>query len=191
MDLALSADQQEFQQAVCRLLCEESVRTEVAGLRRLPPGQEPGLLQVYRRLGERGWLAPNWPVEYGGLGTGIVEKAILTEQLIRHGVPDVVHTLSVDIVGLAVQLLGTADQQRQWLPRLASGSTAGCVLLSEPEIGSDLSGLTSRAEPDGDGWRLYGRKIYNLKSQLADLALCAVRTTDSAVRFHGLTATTR
>jgi alkylation response protein AidB-like acyl-CoA dehydrogenase len=187
MELRLTAEEQEFQHAVCQLLCEESVRAEVARLRRLPRDEEPGLLEVYRRLGERRWLAPNWAVEHGGLGGSIVQKAIVTEQLIRHGVPDVVHTLSIDIVGLAIQLFGTPAQRQQWLPRLAAGEGAGCVLLSEPEIGSDLGGITARAEPDGDGWRLYGRKIYNLKSHLADLALCAVRTTDSTVRFHGLT----
>jgi alkylation response protein AidB-like acyl-CoA dehydrogenase len=187
VDLRLTADQEEFRRAVCELLCEDPVREEVARTRRLPADQEPGLLDVYRRLGERGWLATNWSAEHGGLGAGIVEKAILTEQLIVHGVPDVVHTLSIDIVGLAIQRLGTEEQKRRWLPPLAAGESVGCVLLTEPEIGSDLGGLSARAEPDGDGWRLYGRKIYSLKSQFADFALCAVRTTESDVRFHGIT----
>lgn len=187
MDLQLSAEQEAFRRAVCALLCEESVREEVAGLRRLPPDQEPGLLAVYRRLGERGWLASNWPAEHGGLGTGIAEKAILTEQMIVHGIPDVVHTLTIDIVGQAIQAMGTQAQKRQWLPGLAAGTSVGSVLLTEPEIGSDLGGLSTRAEPDGDGWRLYGRKVYSLKSQFADFALCAARTTESEVRFHGIT----
>jgi alkylation response protein AidB-like acyl-CoA dehydrogenase len=187
VNLRLTADQEAFQQAVCELLCEESVREEVARARRLPADQEPGLLEVYRRLGERGWLATNWSPEHGGLGTSIVEKAILTEQMIVHGIPDVVHTLSIDIVGLAIQRLGTEAQKRSWLPALAAGTSAGCVLLTEPETGSDLGGLTTRAEPDGDGWRLYGRKLYSMKSQFADLALCAARTTHSDVRFHGIT----
>jgi len=187
MDLQLSAAQEAFRRAVCDLLCEGSVRDEVAALRRLPPDAEPGLLDVYRRLGERGWLASNWPAEHGGLGSSIVEKAILTEQMIVHGIPDVVHTLTVDIVGLAIQVMGTEAQKQQWLPGLAAGTSLGSVLLTEPEIGSDLSGLSTRAEPDGDGWRLYGRKVYSLKSQFADFALCAARTTESEVRFHGIT----
>lgn len=187
MDLRLTVEQEAFRQAVCALLCEESVRDEVARLRRLPSDQEPGLLEVYRRLAERGWLAINWPAEHGGLGSSVVEKAILTEQMIGHGIPDVLHTLSVDIVGLAIQRLGTEAQKRRWLPRIAAGEGAGCVLLTEPDIGSDLGGLSTRAEPDGDGWRLYGRKVYSLKSQFADLALCAARTTESDVRFHGIT----
>lgn len=187
MNLRLTGEQEAFRRAVCQLLCEERVGEEVARARRLPVDEEPGLLEVYRRLGERGWLAVNWPAEHGGLGAGIVEKAILTEEMILHGVPDVVHTLSVDIVGLAIQRLGTEEQKRQWLPPIAAGDSVGCVLLSEPEVGSDLGSLSTRAEPDGDGWRLYGRKVYNLKSQFADLALCAARTTSSDVRFHGIT----
>lgn len=187
MNLRLTSEQEAFRRAVCELLCEEQVSEEVAQARRLPADEEPGLLEVYRRLGERGWLAVNWPAEHGGLGASVVEKAILTEEMILHGIPDVVHTLSVDIVGLAIQRLGTEEQKRQWLPLIAAGEGAGCVLLSEPEVGSDLGSLSTRAEPDGDGWRLYGRKVYNLKSQFADLALCAARTTSSDVRFHGIT----
>jgi alkylation response protein AidB-like acyl-CoA dehydrogenase len=187
MNLRLTPNQERFRREVCDLLCERSVQDEVARARRLPPDEEPGLLEVYRRLGERGWLAANWPVEYGGLGATIVEKAILTEELITHGVPDVVHTLSIDIVGLAVHLFGTPAQKSQWLPRLAAGAGAGCVLFSEPDTGSDLSSLTARAEPDGDGWRLHAHKVYNLKSHLADFGLCAARTSHSAVKYHGIT----
>jgi len=187
MNLRLTPDQERFRGEVCDLLCEPGVQDEAARARRLPPDEEPGLLDVYRRLGERGWLAANWPAEYGGLGATIVEKAILTEELITHGIPDVVHTLSIDIAGLAVHLFGTDAQKHQWLPRLAAGLSAACVLFSEPDIGSDLSNLTSRAEPDGDGWRLSAHKVYSLKAHLADFGLCAARTSDSAVSYHGIT----
>ncbi|MER0240494.1 acyl-CoA dehydrogenase family protein [Streptomyces sp. HSW2009] len=187
MDLALTAAQEEFRSRVCALLTDQETQAEADRDRRLPPGAEPGLPTVYRRLGERGWLAPNWAREHGGAGLTLVEKALLTEELIAHGVPDVAHTLSVDIVGLAVHLFGTAEQQTALLPPLARGEQIGCVLFSEPETGSDLGSLTTRAEPEGEGWRLYGRKTYSLKSHLGDFALCAARTTTSPVRYHGIT----
>jgi len=187
VDLRLTPDQEQFRHEVCGLLCEESVQAEAARAFRLPPNEEPGLLDVYRRLGERGWLAVNWPVEYGGLGKTLVEKAILTEEMIAHGVPELVHILSIDIVGLALSMFGTPDQKRRWLPRLASGEGAACVLLSEPDTGSDLSALATRAEPEGDGWRLRGRKMYNMKAHVADFGLCAARTTESDARYHGIT----
>lgn len=177
----------DFRTRVCELLCEEPVRQEVARSRRLPFGQETGLLDVYRRLGERGWLAVNWPPEYGGSGATVVEKAILTEELIAHGVPDNVHVLGIDIVGLAVYLFGTEAQKKRLLPGLARGETTANVLFSEPGVGSDLASLTTSAVAEGGGWRLRGRKIFNMKGQFCDFALCAARTSTGAVPYFGIT----
>lgn len=187
MDFGLTDEQRRFRAEVRAFLEDEQVRGEVDGLRGRPPRQEAGMLDVYRRLGERGWLAVNWPEEYGGLGRGLVEKSILTEELIFHGVPDLVHIVSVDIVGLILQTHGTAEQKKRYLPELARGEQSASILYSEPGVGSDLSSLRARARADGDGWRLYGRKIYSLKSHIADFALCAARTTESEVAFHGIT----
>jgi len=187
VEFALAPEQEEFRREVCSFLTEKRVGKVVEELRHLPPRKEPGLLEVYGWLGEKRWLAVNWPPEYGGLGRGIVEKSILTEELIRHGVPDLVHIVSIDIVGLILLMVGTREQQARYLPPLALGAQSASVLYSEPGVGSDLSSLRTRAEPDGDGWRLYGRKIYSLKSQFADFALCAARTTESEVRIHGIT----
>ncbi|GAA4608239.1 acyl-CoA dehydrogenase family protein [Actinoallomurus liliacearum] len=187
VEYGLSPDEESFRREVCDFLSQDAVRKVVDEVRHRPARDEPGLLEVYRWLGERRWLAVNWPEEYGGLGRGIVEKSILTEELIRHGVPDLVHIVSVDIVGLIIQMVGTEEQKNRLLPPLARGEQAASVLYSEPGVGSDLSALRARAVPDGDGWRLYGRKIYSLKSQFADFALCAARTTESEVAAHGIT----
>lgn len=186
MDLAPTPEQRAYRDEVRALLDTDEVRAETAAVR-TRPGTEGGLLDVYRKLGERGLLAPNWSREYGGSGLGIAEKAILTEELIAHGVPDIAHTLSVDIVGLALLLYGTDRQKARLLPPIARGESVAGVLFSEPEAGSDLAALRTRAERDGDGWRLTGRKVYSAKTQLADFALCAARTTESEVPFHGIT----
>ncbi len=187
MEFTLTKEQEEFRAAVCAFLSQERVTAVVEQARALPPRTEPGLIDVYRWLGERGWLAVNWPVEYGGLGRGVVEKSLLTEELIKHEVPDLVHIVSIDIIGQILQLVGTEEQRARLLPPLARGEQSASVLYTEPQAGSDLGALETRAIPDGDGWRLYGRKVYSLKSQFADFALCAARTTDSAVQIHGIT----
>jgi alkylation response protein AidB-like acyl-CoA dehydrogenase len=178
MDLALSPEQEEYRR---------QVRETMSAVPPSEPGEEPGLLEVYRALGARGLLAPDWPREYGGLGLSAVEKNLLTEELARHGVPVATHTLAVDIVGLAVLLFGSDAQRQRYLPALARGEATAAVLFTEPDAGSDLGALQARAEPDGDGWRLHGRKIYNLKTHLASVALCAVRTTSSGIGLHGIT----
>jgi len=184
---AFTSEQDGFRQEVCKLLCEDAVSAEIAQSRRMPYGQESGLLDVHRRLGKLGWLAINWPERYGGSGATIVEKAILTEEMIRHGVPENVHSLGIDIVGNAIHLFGTPEQKERFLPSLARGEITANVLFSEPDVGSDLASLTTRAEPDGDGWRLYGRKIYNMKAQHSEFALCAARTSTGPVNFSGIT----
>ncbi|HEX5115073.1 MAG TPA: acyl-CoA dehydrogenase family protein [Pseudonocardiaceae bacterium] len=186
MDLRFTEEQQRFRHAVRAVLAQDEVRREVARVRALPPTEEPGLLRAYRLLGERGWLAPNWPVEYGGIGATMVEKAIVTEEMIASGVPDVTHTLSVDIVGLALHDIGSPELKARWLPPLAAGEAIGCVLFSEPGTGSDLASLATRAERDGTGWRLYGRKLYGLKTMMGDFGLCLARTGGSDVRYQGL-----
>nr|BAV57442.1 pimeloyl-CoA dehydrogenase [Streptomyces sp. SANK 60404] len=185
MELEPTARERTFREEVCALLCADEVREEIARVR--AGREEAGLLDVYRSLGERGWLAVNWPKEYGGLDGTIQEKAILTEELIGHGVPDIVHTLSIDIVGLALLLYGTESQKSRLLPKLARGEGAASILFSEPSVGSDLAALETRAERDGDGWRIHGRKVYSMKSHIADFALCAARTTESDVKYHGIT----
>lgn len=187
MDIEFTQDQRRFRLAVRELLTSEEVRAEVARARAVPDTGEPGLLAAYRLLGARGWLAPNWPPEYGGIGASIVEKAIVTEEMIAAGVPDVTHTLSVDIVGLAIEQFGSPELKARWLPGLAAGEAIGCVLFSEPGTGSDLASLSTRAQRDGAGWRLRGHKLYSLKAHLGDFALCVARTGDSDVRYQDLT----
>jgi alkylation response protein AidB-like acyl-CoA dehydrogenase len=179
--------QHEFRARLRDFLGSPRVRDAVARIRTAPPDDEPGLLDVYRWLGERGWLAPSWPERYGGLGRGLAESAIVTEEMCLAGVPDDAHVLGIDIVGNFLLQVGTDEQRARWLRRLATGESLAAVLFTEPGCGSDLARLTTRAERDGDGWRLHGTKIYNQKTQFADIALCAARTSESPVPFDGIT----
>lgn len=165
-----------LREEVRRFLAGPAVRDELAALNQLGPGEEPGHLEIYRALGRRGWLAANWPVEFGGLGLRAVDAAAVAEELSLAGVPDVAHVLSVDIVGAFLLLAGTDEQRSRYLPGLASGELIATVLYSEPEVGSDLGALRTRAERQGAGWRITGRKVYSQKSQFSRHALCAART---------------
>jgi alkylation response protein AidB-like acyl-CoA dehydrogenase len=183
----LTPSQAAFRSEVRGFLRSARVTASIARARRSEAGQEAGLLDVYRWLGERGLLAPHWPAEYGGLGLGAIEAAVVTEEMCLAGVPDDAHVLSIDIVGTFLLHAGTQDQRRELLPPLARGERIAAVLLTEPDCGSDLSRLTTRAEPTAGGWRLHGIKVYNQKTQFADFALCAARTSPGQVPFHGIT----
>ncbi|MFD8478598.1 acyl-CoA dehydrogenase family protein [Kitasatospora sp. NPDC059673] len=157
-------------------------------LRAREDGMDGDVREVYRHLGRAGVLAPSWPEEHGGRGGDFTETMVLLEELVRHGVPQSLYYISVQIVGSLIMQSGSEEQKRELLPRLASGELAACILFTEPEHGSDLASVTARAEPDqGGGWVLDGRKTYNLKTGYADLALCVVRTDDELNRYEGLT----
>jgi alkylation response protein AidB-like acyl-CoA dehydrogenase len=177
----------QLRRDVRELLAGTGTRQVITALAGNRPGVEAGRLDVYRRLGERGWLAPHWPARYGGQDLDPRSAAVITEELTLAGVPDDVHVLSIDIVGTFLLLRGSPEQQGRYLPGFARGESSACVLFSEPHAGSDLAALRTRAEPDGDGWRLYGSKVWNMKSQFADVALCAARTSTGAVPLHGIT----
>ncbi|HEX2052022.1 MAG TPA: acyl-CoA dehydrogenase family protein [Actinomycetota bacterium] len=187
MDFGLTDEQRRFYEELLRFFAEDRVQKSIEEMRTLPPRREDGFPDIYRWLGERGWLAVNWPVEYGGLGKTAVEAGLVSEQLALNGVPDLTHVLSVDIVGLFLLLVGTPEQKRRFLPPIARGEKAATVLYTEPQSGSDLSSLQTRAERDGDGWRLYGRKTFPMKSPWAEHALTAARTRDTGNKFEGIT----
>ncbi|WP_327041947.1 acyl-CoA dehydrogenase family protein [Micromonospora ureilytica] len=147
---------------------------------------EPEVRPLYRALGERRLLAVNWAEEHGGRGLGLVEAAIVAEELARAGVPDTLHVNTIQIVGLFLQRAGTVEQQAEFLPSLAAGLQFASVLYTEPEAGSDLASIRTTAVPDGDGYRLDGVKVYNLKSDVTDIALCAARIDDGGNRYRGI-----
>ena len=149
-------------------------------------GPEPDVRPLYRELAAHGLLAVSWPAEYGGRGASHAEFAAVIEELVRGGVPDMLHVLSVQIVGLFLLQAGTDEQKRRWLPELAAGRRFATVLYTEPEVGSDLASLSTRAVRDGDGYRVSGVKVYGLKSAVSDLGLCAVRTSEGSTKYEGI-----
>jgi len=187
MDFSLTPEQEQFRRDVREFFGEERVQAAIDELRRLGPRREMFPGKIYRWLGERGWLAANWPEEYGGLGRSFVESAIVAEEMGRHGIIDVVRVTSIEIVGLFLLLAGTEEQRRRFLPPMARGEIFCAVLYTEPNAGSDLSGLESRALFEGDAYLLYGSKIYSQITQFAQYGLTLARTRGGSSRYDGLT----
>lgn len=143
---------------------------------------------LYRLLGERRLLAVAWPDAYGGRGLPARCAAAVVEELIAGGVPEVLHTLSVQICGNFLLTAGSPEQRAAVLPGLAAGRRTATVLYSEPEVGSDLSALETTATPAGtDGWRITGRKVYSVRTAQADLGLVAARTAVESTPYRGIT----
>lgn len=141
-----------------------------------------------RKLGARGWLAPAWPIEYGGMGRTAIEQFILHEELAYHRAPAAGRLFTLGIAGPAILAHGTEDQKRRLLPRMAAGELWFCQGFSERDAGSDLASLQTRAVLDGDSYVITGHKIWTSNAHAADVMLLLARTGPPGSRHRGISA---
>jgi len=139
------------------------------------------------RLAAGGWGAPAWPAEHGGRGFGPAEMAICNEEMTLAGAPRTMAKIGTGWAGPAIIAHGSEEQRRRFLPSILSGERIWCQLFSEPDAGSDLAGLRTRAEPSGDGWVVSGQKIWTSYAREADYGILLARTDPASRRQAGIT----
>ncbi|MGW6739921.1 acyl-CoA dehydrogenase family protein [Streptomyces sp. NPDC055025] len=176
MDFEIPLQTSQFEREIDRLMNSSEIQSLVREVSARADGMDGDVRPLYRRLGEHGILAPAWPGHLGGRDADFTATVVLLERMVRHGIPQSLYYISVQIFGSLILAGGTEKQRRELLPALARGELAACILFTEPDHGSDLAGITTTASRDGQEWVLEGRKIYNLKSAYADVALCVART---------------
>ncbi|KXO98776.1 acyl-CoA dehydrogenase family protein [Tsukamurella pseudospumae] len=154
----------------------------------LGAGGEYGDGEVYkeitRTLGKDGWLAIGWSEEYGGQARPMLDQLIFTDEAAVAGVP--VPFLTVNTVGPAIMAGGTAEQKAELLPGIAAGETHFAIGYSEPEAGTDLAALRTRAVRDGDDYVINGQKMWTSLIEYADYIWLAARTDPEAQRHRGV-----
>ena len=138
--------------------------------------QVPFARQLMRKLGERRWLTPAWPTEYGGMGKTPIEQLVLNEELAYHRAPHGGRLFTLGIVGPTMLIHANDEQKARWLPGMASGDTWFCQGFSEPNSGSDLASMETRAVRDGDDYIINGTKIWTSNGQHAERMLLLART---------------
>ena len=138
------------------------------------------------KLRDRGWLAPGWPVEWGGQGRDPLEILALAEEFGRAGAP---HTGTGVTMAVAkvIQVRGTEDQKRAILPRALNADILMALGFSEPESGSDVAAARTRAERDGDQWIINGQKMFTTNAHIADYVFLLTRTNPDVPKHKGLT----
>jgi alkylation response protein AidB-like acyl-CoA dehydrogenase len=138
-----------------------------------------------RKLAERKWLAMAWPREYGGLGASHMQQLIYNEEMAYQAAPGG-GGMGVAWVGPAIMLYGTDEQKAKYLPRITSGEDVWCTLYSEPESGSDLASLRTRAVRDGDDFVINGQKIWVSVAHRSNWGWLAARTDPEAPKHKGI-----
>ena len=146
------------------------------------------LVRLQQHLDDYGLVGLEWPQEYGGRGLDPVAAAEVMRTLGRAGIPELANFVAVDVLApVLIEHMPTA-RLRQWLPAMASATEIWCQLFSEPDAGSDLASLRTRATPDGDGWLVSGQKIWSTWAQHATWAVLLARTGTAESRHRGITA---
>ncbi len=160
------------------------------------PGEEPDgdedrryawRRDFQRRLAEGGWAAVHWPREYGGRGATLTESAIFFEELGRSGAPLPANVLGLLLAGPTIMTWGTEQQKERYLSPILTADEIWCQGFSEPDAGSDLASLKTRAVRDGDEWVLTGQKVWTSAAQYSKWCMLVARSDPEAPKHKGLT----
>ncbi|MFM2078468.1 MAG: hypothetical protein RJA49_2358 [Actinomycetota bacterium] len=183
-----TAEAEAYREKVQAFLAEK-LPTNWGGMGQLDGQELADFVKEWRgTLFSAGYLAPGWPVEYGGGGLSALEQVIIAEEFAKAGVPtggpnDV---FGIQMLGNTLLNWGTPEQKAHYLPRILSGEDTWCQGYSEPNAGSDLSNLGLKAQLDGDQWILNGQKIWTSAGHLADHIFTLARTDPDAPRHKGI-----
>ncbi|HTA15935.1 MAG TPA: acyl-CoA dehydrogenase family protein [Solirubrobacteraceae bacterium] len=140
-----------------------------------------------RRLYDAGWAAPAWPAEYGGRGASLTESAIYFEEIGRARVPLPANVLGLLLGGPTLMVWGTDEQKERYLAPILSAEEIWCQGFSEPDAGSDLASLKTRAVKDGEDWVVTGQKVWTSGAQYSKWCMLVARTDGEAAKHKGLT----
>jgi alkylation response protein AidB-like acyl-CoA dehydrogenase len=183
VDLTLSPQEEAFRDELRGWLAEHHPGPE-------PEGDEAGF--EFRRawqknLYEGGWAGVSWPREYGGRGASLIEQAIYNEEVVRAKAPAAANVLGLAMGGPTVIAHGTEEQKRRYLQPILSAEEIWCQGFSEPDSGSDLASLKTKAVRDGDEWVVTGQKVWTTLAHHAKWCMLVARTDPDAPKHQGLT----
>ncbi len=185
MDPGFSAQEIAFRAEVREFV----TRNLPAGIRdKLAAGHHPSkddIVTWTRILANKGWGAPHWPVEWGGTGWDPIKLSIFTDEIQRANAPESL-AFGTSMVGPVIYTFGSQAQKERFLPRILDLRDWWCQGFSEPGAGSDLAGLRTKAERDGDEWVLNGQKTWTTLAQYADWIFVLARTDASVKKQEGI-----
>ena len=184
MHLAYTKEQEDLRQGLTAYFARLMTPEIRAALKGGDYGDGQAYKEVVRQLGRDGWLALSWPAEYGGRDATSMEQLIFMDEAAIAGVP--IPFLTINTVVPTIMRFGTREQKAFYLPKIAAGELHFSIGYSEPEAGTDLASLRTRAVKDEDGYVINGQKMWTSLIQHADYVWLAARTDPDALRHKGL-----
>lgn len=139
-----------------------------------------------KKVAAKGWIGLNWPKEYGGQGRSNIDRFILTEEMLRYGAPAALHWFADRQIGRAIIHFGSEEQKREFLPKILRGEAYVGLGMSEPEAGSDLGSLQTRAVEDGDAYIINGQKMWTSCARYMNYIYLVARTDPDVPKHRGI-----
>ncbi|WP_342514579.1 acyl-CoA dehydrogenase family protein [Sporosarcina sp. FSL K6-1522] len=183
MRFDLTDEQQQLKQEI-RTYLDKHVTPELVEELKGNPDGGPLWKTYIKKLGEDGWLGVGWPVEYGGQGKTPLEQYIFLEEINRTGVN--IPFITLETVGPTLMKLGTEEQKNYFLPKILKGEIEVAIGYTEPEAGTDLASLQTRAVKDGDSYIINGQKVFTTNAHISDYIWLAARTDPDAPKHKGI-----
>ena len=184
MDFRFSEEQERFRQEVGDFL-EGELRQ---GL--WQPSCDAWIMnyspEFTKRVAAKGWIGLTWPKESGGQGRSYIERLILTEEMLRYGAPAACHWFADRQIGGSILAYGTEEQKRELLPKILKGEAYVGLGMSEPEAGSDLASLRTKATEDGDDYVIDGQKMWTSGGRFMNYIYLVARTDPEAPKHRGI-----
>ncbi len=183
MEIGYTEEQQALQREL-RTYYAELLTPEVEEQLAAGGGIGPDMRRVVKQMADDGWLGIGWPKEYGGQGRSALEQFIFFDESMRAGAP--VPMLTINTVGPTIMDFGTPEQKADFLPRILAGDIHFCIGYTEPNAGTDLAALETRAVRDGDEYVINGAKIFTSLAGGADYIWLATRTDPEVSKHKGI-----
>ena len=183
IDFSFTVEQDELRSQARRFFADHvtpELRAELAERR------DEHVPSFHRLLGEHGWVGLQWPARYGGRGLGHIEGGIFAEEAFRAAAPVLASSLA-SIIGSTLIRAGSEELKERFLPGTIRGELVYCLGYTEPESGSDLASLRTRAVKDGRNWVINGSKMFTSLAHVADYMFCAARTDSDLPKHKGIT----
>lgn len=185
MDFKFSPEEEKFKEEVINFFTKEEklvskVRKEWdSGL-----GFGPNCYELLKKVGQKGWLCPQWPKKYGGLELPYIYRYIIMEQMYYYA--NIYSTVGAGMAGPVILKQGSEEQKNKFLPQIAGGEIEFALGYSEPQAGSDLASLSIRVEDKGDYFLINGAKLFNTRAHYAQYHWLGARTEATPVKYKGI-----
>lgn len=184
MDFELSLEEEQFREEVSKFFQSEPAAEGTRREWEVGGGFGPYSWELLRKLGERGWLTPHWPKQYGGLELPYIYHYLVMEEMDYYA--GIYALVGTGMAGPVILSQGTEKQKNEYLPRIAKGEIEFCLGYTEPEAGSDLAALEMKAEDNGDYFLMNGQKIFNTRCHYAQYHWLGARTDTNVPKHRGI-----